>query len=265
MENTRQHDFFIRQLMSYILRYALGNNMLKEFFATGSYKNEEILSAIQWYFESKNFHLEKAIVIRSPLTIEDQKEIRIAYSNYFISLMAAIEVLLEPSYRHHQDFRVELFGALAFDGKSGEDCYNYLRELRNSIVHRGYDISSAATFINGFPLLIAPPEVPNPKGNKWYGTFGKSILEVIERVEAVIGDVILEHAKRKQLFEPTYSDIKKKQIILGVIPRIPHMPQWAKEMTVKAFDSIDFSEMINTQNTKLEEILTYKPLSKLVP
>ncbi|MGZ5045575.1 MAG: hypothetical protein ACXV8P_12370 [Methylobacter sp.] len=197
------------------------------------------------------------------MTIEDQKEIRIAYSNYFTSLMAAIEILLEKSYRHHQDFRIELFGALAFDGKSGEDCYNYLRELRNSIVHRGYDISSAATFIDDLPVLIAPPEVPNLKRNKWYGTFGKSILEVIERVEAVIGDVILEHAKRKQLFKPTYSDIEKKQIIIEVIPRIPHMPQWAKEMSVNAFDSIDFGEMVNIQSTKLEEILTYKPLSKL--
>ncbi|MGZ4982032.1 MAG: hypothetical protein ACXWAB_11355 [Methylobacter sp.] len=197
------------------------------------------------------------------MTIEDQKEIRIAYSNYFTSLMAAIEILLEKSYRHHQDFRIELFGALAFDGKSGEDCYNYLRELRNSIVHRGYDISSAATFIDDLPVLIAPPEVPNLKRNKWYGTFGKSILEVIERVEAVIGDVILEHAKRKQLFKPTYSDIEKKQIIIEVIPRIPHMPQWAKEMSVNVFDSIDFGEMVNIQSTKLEEILTYKPLSKL--
>ncbi|MGZ4982033.1 MAG: hypothetical protein ACXV8P_12375 [Methylobacter sp.] len=41
--------------------------MLKKLFATGFYKNEEILSAIQWYFESKNFHLEKAIVIKAPL------------------------------------------------------------------------------------------------------------------------------------------------------------------------------------------------------
>ncbi|MGZ5013465.1 MAG: hypothetical protein ACXV7E_05545 [Methylobacter sp.] len=211
----------------------------------------------------KIFILKKQSLLKPPLTIEDQKEIRIAYSNYFTSLMAAIEILLEKSYRHHQDFRIELFGALAFDGKSGEDCYNYLRELRNSIVHRGYDISSAATFIDDLPVLIAPPEVPNLKRNKWYGTFGKSILEVIERVEAVIGDVILEHAKRKQLFKPTYSDIEKKQIIIEVIPRIPHMPQWAKEMSVNAFDSIDFGEMVNIQSTKLEEILTYKPLSKL--
>jgi len=102
--------------------------MLKEFFVVGSYKNEEILSAIQWYFESKNFHLEKAIAVRAPVTIEDKKEIRIAYSNYFISLMAAIEVLLESSYRHHQDFRVDLYEALAFEGRSGENSYNYLRE-----------------------------------------------------------------------------------------------------------------------------------------
>lgn len=237
--------------------------MLKEFFATGSYKNEEILSAIEWYFESKNFHLEKAIAIRAPLSIEDQKELRIAYSNYFTSLMAAIDILLEKSYRYHQDFRIELFKAFACEVHTGEDCYYYLRELRNSIVHRGYDISSAATFIDGFPMLIAPLEVPNSKGSKWYGAFGKSILELIERVEAVIGDVFLEHAKRKQLFEPTYSYKEQKQMMLGVISRVSHMPQWAKDMAIKAFDSIDFSEVINTKSTKFEEVLTCKPLSKL--
>jgi len=210
--------------------------MLKEFFATGSYKNEEITSAIGWYFESKNFHLEKAIAIRNPLTVESKKELRIAYSNYFTSLMAAIEVLLEKSYKNRDLFCAELYASLTFDGKSGEDCYNYMRELRNSIVHRGYDISSGAVFSGNFPILIAPSEIPNKSGITSYGAFGESIIEIIGKVESVIGNIFLKHIQEKNLFAQTYSDAEKKKMIIKIIPKIPHMPQWAKDMAINAFE-----------------------------
>lgn len=177
--------------------------------------------------------------------------------------MAAIEVLLEKSYRHSGCFQVELYAALAFGGKAGEDCYNYLRELRNSIVHRGYDISSAISVVGDFPLLISPPEIPNKSGNKCYSSFGSSILEIIEKVESVIGSLFIKHIREKNLFEPTYSDDEKKKQIIKFIPKIPHMPQWAKDMAVESLEKIQFNEIANLDATNIENVLKYNSLAKL--
>ena len=118
-----------------------------------SCSNEELVSAVGWYFDNKNYHLEKAIAFRSPLSVNELKEMRIAYSNYFVSLMAAIEILRERGYKHRQSFTEELYDSFSFEGHSGKEFFGYLRELRNSIVHRGLDIASAAIFLDDFPLL----------------------------------------------------------------------------------------------------------------
>ena len=66
---------------------------LREFIAGDKFKNEEVLSSLEWYFESKNIHFKQALLVHTPMSTEDRKCLRINYSHYFVSLMSALEML----------------------------------------------------------------------------------------------------------------------------------------------------------------------------
>ncbi|RXJ99818.1 hypothetical protein CRV02_10645 [Arcobacter sp. CECT 8989] len=235
--------------------------MIKEFFAIGEYKNEEIISALKYYFESKNYNLNKALQIKSPLNIIEQHELRMSYSNYFVSLMSGIEVLLEPTYKNNKNFKKELYIAFSFNKENtGENNYNYLRELRNSIIHRGYDISSAINFTDKIPILIAPPIIPNKSGKKEYTSFDHTILEVISKIEEVIGRLIINHIKTFDLYKSTYSKEERKEMFLERIKKVPHMPEEIKILALNTLKDLDFDKIPETQFSELEEILKHNPL-----
>ena len=104
----------------------------------------ERLSALKWYFESKNLSLKNALSLRTPLQAEQQKELRLYYSEYFASLISATELLFEDAYPHKEQFSAALYAGFVFDQlPDGEHNYSYVRELRNSVIHRGLDLCSA--------------------------------------------------------------------------------------------------------------------------
>ena len=104
----------------------------------------ELISGLKWYFQAKNLALKSALSIISPLSVDQQNDIRIYYSLYLANLLSATEMLLEKEYLFSQDFKQEIEAALSFPGfTDGENNYSYLRELRNAAIHRGFDICSS--------------------------------------------------------------------------------------------------------------------------
>ena len=157
-------------------------------------QTSEILSAVKWYFELKNLLLKNALALRCPLSVEDQKDFRQYYSQYFAGLLSATELLLEKEYPNRAGFKKRLEEKLTFEKfPDGKKNYAYLRELRNSIIHRGLNISSAAHINGDLPLIISPSPVTNRGGPAGYNTFRFYLIEVIEKCESVIGEVFLTH------------------------------------------------------------------------
>lgn len=234
---------------------------MREFIPSGSFKNEEILSAIRWYFESKNYHLEEALKVVTPLSREDSKRLRICYSNYFVAVMSALELLQDSNYQNKEKFKSSLFSGFIFEGfPNGEENYSYLKELRNCIVHRGYDITMAAHTPGGHPLLIAPKSIPNRNGNKEYNTFGKCLLEIVANIESVVGGLVYDHVVEVGLFEETLSQGEKVSRIKGFITGTDIIPDEFKEMMLNSISEIDFGEMSENQSSNFEEFVKFSVL-----
>jgi len=120
-------------------------------------KNGEMLSAVKWYFELKNLSLRNALAFRCPLSVENQRDLRLYYSQYFAGLLSATELLLEKEHSRCKEFKETLHEKLVFEGHpDGEANYIYLRELRNSIIHRGLDITATAHVDQNIPMIISP-------------------------------------------------------------------------------------------------------------
>ncbi len=228
-----------------------------------AFKTEEILSSIRWYFESKNLALRNALAIQCPLSVEAQRDIRLYYSQYFASLLSATELLREDEYPHKSAFENKLYTSLSFsDFPNGKENYLYLKELRNSIVHRGYDITSSAHIVDSLPLFIAPESVTsrytNRHGKSTYEAYGTYVLDIIRKTESVIGQTFCSHIDEVGLLQPSIPHSEMLKHVISFIRQTKVMPEWAKKMAMEALPKIDFEMIQRTQFANLKAILTEK-------
>jgi hypothetical protein len=223
-----------------------------------AFRNEEILSSIKWYFEAKNLSLKNAISIQLPLSVEAQKDIRLYYSQYFVYLLSAMELLLEKEYPHKADFEKILIASFTFPGfPNAMENYYFLRELRNSIIHRGYDITTSAHTKDNKILFIAPDKVKSRNEKVEYQAYGFYILEIIEKTEKVVGKMFCTYIDNVGLLQPSihHGEILKHAISFVANTNLKIMPQWAKEMALEALPTIDFEAIQKSQFSELKEIL----------
>ncbi|MTD33632.1 hypothetical protein [Paludibacterium denitrificans] len=170
--------------------------------ATLSIANRDMLYSLSWYMSARKTALRSALSFRTPLSVTDQTDMRVHYSGYFLNLLAATELFRETTTLQPNNFEEQLYSRFVFDGfQDGEANYSYIRELRNAVVHRGLDVTSAAHFDGNFPMILAEPEVKNRNGKITFVAFDKYLLHVIEKCESVVGSVMLDCLNGAGIFE----------------------------------------------------------------
>lgn len=120
-----------------------------------SIANRQMLYSLSWYMTARQTELRAALSLRTPLSVTNQADMRVHYSGYFLNLLAATELFRETTTLQSNDFETQLYSRLVFDEfENGETNYPYIRELRNAIVHRGLDITSAQTSMAIFRCFL---------------------------------------------------------------------------------------------------------------
>jgi hypothetical protein len=170
-----------------------------------SIEHRDLLHSLEWYMTARKTALRSAMSFRTQLSVPDQTDMRIHYSGYFQNLIAAIDLVRDTKSLHpNNDIEARLKQRLVFAGfPDGEGNYMYVRELRNSVIHRGLDITSAAHIDGNFPMILAEPKVRNVTGAKFFVTFDKYLLHVIAKCESIVGPAILECLHDAGLFQAT--------------------------------------------------------------
>lgn len=224
-------------------------------------QHSELRSSLEWYFESKNLALQNALGFQYPLSPKQQKELRQYYSEYFVALVSATELLLEQSYEFSNRFKEQLATSLSFgefpDGKSN---YDYIRELRNSIVHRGLDICSAAHVYEGHPLVVAPTTVSDRNGKKSFSAFGNYLIEIIARCEETIGPLIARHLEEVGLLKPLLTQDQARAEASRFLAEAPAVPEWVKQHASNLISQVDFIQAQASAIEKLVALLNFNAL-----
>ena len=224
----------------------------------------EVLGALKWYFESKKLSLRNALKFRAPLSVEDQVDLRLYYSQYFVSLLSATEFLFDKKYLFSKEFENLLYEKFVFEGANkGEENYLYLKELRNAIVHRGYDILNASNFVNDFPLIIAPSKTQSQNGKKEYSAFSTYLIDIINVCENYIGNIIVQHLESFLEKLPSLTNDGRVQQSKDHIESCVHMPDWVKLEALKFIDSEDYLKINIDQTQEILDFLRKNALSDL--
>lgn len=204
----------------------------------------EIISGLKWYFQAKNLALKNALSIKCPLSVNQESDIRIYYSLYLANLLSATEMLLEKEYSYSQDFKQEIEAALSFPGfTDGENNYSYLRELRNAVIHRGFDICSSAHIEDGMPLMIAPQSIENRSRKKSYSAFGFYLIEMISKCESAIGPLIEKHLQLKGLLQPISTHEQLATEVKAHLTNAVGIPDCVKNMPSNQIETIDHEKI----------------------
>ena len=121
---------------------------------------EGIFAKIVWYIDCMKFSSE---AIRSFRAGDDGCQVRMHHSLYLTSLVSALEIACD-SFK--ASYRKALFDALKTKDRDGEHVYNYLRELRNAVVHRGFDLTAQGVGSDGSIFVVAPMIATNESGSR---------------------------------------------------------------------------------------------------
>lgn len=224
-------------------------------------RHSELRSALEWYFESKNLAIKNALGLRCPLSPEQQKELRQYYSEYFVALVSATELLCEPSYEFSTRFKERLNATLSFEAfPDGKGNYDYIRELRNSIVHRGLDICSAAHVHEDRLLVVAPTKVSDRNGKKSFPAFGNYLIEIIAKCEETVGPLIAKHLEEVGLLKPLLTHDQARAEASRYLAEAPSVPDWVKQNAPSFFSQLDFIQAQVSAIEKLVGLLNFNAL-----
>ncbi|CAM5206844.1 hypothetical protein CDEF62S_05009 [Castellaniella defragrans] len=224
-------------------------------------ETRDMLHALTWYMTARKTALRVALSFRTPLTTIAHTDMRVQYSAYFQNLLSATELMREPTSLPPKSFETELYARFVFPGfQDGESNYKYIKYLRNAIVHRGYDITSASHVAGDFPMLVAEPSfqnnATNPAKIKTFHTFDKYVLNIITKCESVIGGVIFDTLNNAGVFQATIDPQAAIAETRTAVQNSHVMPDWAKAMAAASELKPEwFVDMNNSMKDRLREAL----------
>lgn len=215
-------------------------------------ETSEIIFSIEWYVKSKNLALKNALAIHCPMDIDTQEEHRQYYSQYLSSVLSITELLCDKATPLCYEFKGKLHSKLGGEHTDGKKYYDYLRELRNSVVHRGRNLTAAAHIANDFPLILAPNPVTNRSGNQAHGAPEKYFLSIIEHLETVIPPLIVNHIKDNGWHNVFLSNDEALAESKQSIEESEEVPERVKQQALQAIQGVD---MLDMQKQRMESAL----------
>lgn len=221
------------------------------------------VSSVEGYFELKNYSLKKALTYRFPLSVEEGKELRIYYSQYFSGLLSATGLLLEKEYKHKENFEKILYENFIFENASnGKQNYLYLHELRNSLIHRGRDITQSAHSLDNFPMIVAPKEMKSRNGKEVYNKFSYYLINLIINCESVIGNIFLKHFEECEIINLSIPKEKSIELCKEFILEENSVPDEFLEVAFKMLDDVDHNFVQKEKFKQMCEFLKTKTLDE---
>jgi hypothetical protein len=196
------------------------------------------LDGVFWYLETRNWAFQK---IRLCPRGSQGLDIKMYHYLYFSNLFGAIDIVgdYRRSIGETADFDEEVRSRFA-----NHNDYQYARELRNSIVHRGLDSAAAGHADDTLLYVLCPPSVRNRGGNAFSCSFQYTV-QLAEQCNSAANAAIFKFLHDQGFFDPVANTVNKAET-LDAIKDSSAMPDWAKRMALQALDKLNFEQMATT-------------------
>lgn len=188
----------------------------------------EIKNSINWYLVKINKSISAIEIFRPPVS---HYELRSQYGVLLESIFSLIDYI-EDKRMIFENNKFEMEGKIKKEiGFEGDIIIDYMRELRNSIIHRGTDVTSAGNVIKGRLAVLAPDNVTKRNGSlikRPKEIFLDKLLVVIDNATKNV--IISELHRLNILEENNVQSINDLATRLKNLPIPHHAPNEVKMM-----------------------------------
>lgn len=195
-------------------------------------KKVAFLDGLLWYLETRNWAREKLEALPHGGSATD---IKIYHYLYFSNAFSAVDLVND--YLTGVDFPESVRAGLIEPGD-----LDYARELRNAIVHRGLDPTTAGESDGQRAFILCPPEIANRKGGQQFACSFRYTVQLAQVLDGAANAAIADMLASNGLLESA-AHLPEKDATLAAIRASRDMPDWAKGMAEQAFEDIDFDHI----------------------
>ncbi|HAV0411200.1 TPA: hypothetical protein JFW75_000943 [Salmonella enterica] len=177
---------------------------------------QEIKNSINWYLVKINKSVATIESFRPPVSHDD---LRFQYSVLIESIFSLIDYIEDKKVVFNNDkFQIERKIKKEI-GSEGNIIVDYMRELRNSIIHRGGDATSAGNVVKDRIAVLAPDNVTSRNGTliqKPKEIFLDKLLAVLDNATK---NVIISELNGQNILEENNT-----QSISDLVIKLKNMP-----------------------------------------
>lgn len=217
----------------------------------------ELLNSIDWYLTKINNAQTALLETSPPANIE---HLRFNHGVYIESIFSLIDYMKDNNNCIQEDIKITI----------GSNLF-YFRTLRNSIVHRGFDLSTRGTVVNGNTRVLTPDNVVD-KGVLLPTPVEPLLLKATMQLDIVMRSMlILKLNSLGALDEKEIDEDVEFKKHCSLIENDNYIPLFVKEMYMKNIEeikrSLNFTEInrdrINKLKDKLSPVNTLMSFSKI--
>lgn len=206
----------------------------------------ELLNSIEWYITKMNNAQAALLVTPPPADIE---YLRFNHGIYIESIFSLIDYMHDNKHSINEDIKKVIGGT-----------FFYFRTLRNSIVHRGFDLSTRGTVINGNVRVLTPDNVVH-KGELLPVPAESLLLKATMLLDVVMRlMIILKLNDLGVLDEKDIDEDAEFKCLCSSIEKNDFIPIFAKEIFMNNKEEIkknlNFSRINNDRLTNLRNKLS---------
>jgi L-rhamnose mutarotase len=152
------------------------------------------------------------------------------------------------------------FGSVTSPAASvgGREAYAYVRELRNSVVHRGLGSAMSGEANERFVFALCPAGVRDSSGKNTYQRPWKYMLELATAANQAFNSVMYAELEKHNFFDVAKWKIHSLTDAISEIQASNEMPNWAKTMALESLAKRDYSKFAKQMlATRLDDMKSH--------
>lgn len=208
-----------------------------------------ILTKLAYFARGKKVVVAHMIQITEPLTDEKCVLLSMFYTAYFTYFVGLMDYLEEHQFFSHNQL------IYFFENKNN---YNYIRNLRNNLVHRAEEVSDKLVVQKNILIPRSPKCVANQSGKDVFCSFTDNLLQLVNKCET-FNQHLLSFIKNNNLLDymPFF---QCKDDFINEHKNDPYIPEEDKTKILSNIENL-WHEYESTQESRkqdnIERILSY--------
>lgn len=192
----------------------------------------KLTNALLWLLETRNWA--RAKLSMAPRD-SDQRDVKLYHYLYFSNALDAIDLV--RNYLDDAKFPDQVRGHLATSGD-----FDYARELRGAIIHRGLDPAASGQSGGGHLRFLCPVEIFSSDGRRRHTCSFTYTADLAQALDTAANAAMTDALRDNGLLDPG-AHAPDRDGTLAAIGTVRHLPDFAKAWVATTLQGPDWTRI----------------------